>query len=482
MMKEKELLFKTNRQMAIIMWLSSFILSETLTTLYVGLAISIIIEIVSRSKNNQEISMYAILILTNIFVFFQLYQYPEMTQWLYVFTFFCMGILYRNKKAISINLFFSFTITVYFWFRPEGLGMGDAGTIEGFIDFMFAFGVAGYLFVKQVNLNQLLKKSSDYERKRAKKGRKDAKESLDKIQQSASYIGEFSEKLTKDVKLTEASAQEANVKVSSINDGFVKGFDNINEIQQSITDTSDNINAAVKNSKEMVTVSEKTSKTSNTGRENLLNVEKEMGEMDTTMSTLANTLEELQKKGDDILSITDFIIEVSNKTNLLSLNARIEASRAGEEGRGFAVVAEEVKKLAEESKLSAQKITEILNYFKALSDNAALSSRKGLRIIKSQNKTLKETKDAFDSVITNSDEVVSHSRSIHNNLMGISGASEEIVERINEIAIGNEKNGTELKDIALIMVSQQEQIEKISNEFSTLEDKIRVINKKEEAK
>ena len=74
----------------------------------------------------------------------------------------------------------------------------------------------------------------------------------------------------------------------------------------------------------------------------------------------ADSLAHINKMTADIKDITKFIVNISEQTNLLALNASIEAGRAGEHGRGFAVVAEKVQKLAEESKLSVDKTTSLI--------------------------------------------------------------------------------------------------------------------------
>ncbi|WP_318618108.1 methyl-accepting chemotaxis protein [Sporosarcina sp. YIM B06819] len=109
-----------------------------------------------------------------------------------------------------------------------------------------------------------------------------------------------------------------------------------------------------------------------------------VGKMSTQMTTIHKTIqesseimEEMARHSNEIQQITSLITDISDQTNLLALNAAIEAARAGEYGKGFAVVAEEVRRLAEQSKVSASEIASMVAMIQNASKRAVTSISAG---------------------------------------------------------------------------------------------------------
>lgn len=128
------------------------------------------------------------------------------------------------------------------------------------------------------------------------------------------------------------------------------------------------------------------------------NLQEQSDLVDKNITKISQTVEQLVANVQQVSGITDSIFNISTQTNLLALNASIEAARAGDAGRGFAVVAEEIRKLAEETKVSTEKITAIINQLKAVTDETQSGITESVEAIEIQRQKVVEVTNSFSEV------------------------------------------------------------------------------------
>nr|WP_246264149.1 methyl-accepting chemotaxis protein [Aromatoleum toluvorans] len=176
------------------------------------------------------------------------------------------------------------------------------------------------------------------------------------------------------------------------------------------------------------------------GGEIVESVVADIGEIARAVSGSADTIAELDRSSERISAIVNVIKEIADQTNLLALNAAIEAARAGEQGRGFAVVADEVRKLAERTTQSTQEIAQMVGAIQRDARGAVDSMQGGVTQVNSGVARAQEAGAAMASIRDEAGRVVETVSEISDALREQSVASTEIARNVETIARMAEEN------------------------------------------
>ncbi|MGE7912120.1 methyl-accepting chemotaxis protein [Lysinibacillus xylanilyticus] len=159
-----------------------------------------------------------------------------------------------------------------------------------------------------------------------------------------------------------------------------------------------------------------------------------------SVEQIGTTINGLHINTKKISDIVNLITAIADQTNLLALNAAIEAARAGEHGKGFAVVADEVRRLAEQSSQSATEIFNLISTIQADSNASITVMEKGKEDVKAGMEFTNEVGEIFKEILTSSEEVASQIREISAASQQISASSEEVAASVNNIKQSTEQS------------------------------------------
>lgn len=164
----------------------------------------------------------------------------------------------------------------------------------------------------------------------------------------------------------------------------------------------------------------------------------------------AEKISELKGQSESIFSVVTVIKEVADQTNLLALNAAIEAARAGEQGRGFAVVADEVRKLAEKTTNSTQAISDLLSGMQTSATNAHDSMNSMVALVEKGMEGAKSAGTAIEHIRSGTQDVVVMVSEISDAVLEQGQASDHIAQQVERIAQMTEGNSSSASNAATV--------------------------------
>ena len=204
------------------------------------------------------------------------------------------------------------------------------------------------------------------------------------------------------------------------------------------------------------------------------------GKSDTTVAltrVLVEDIGNVRKSAEEIKSFVEVINSIAGQTNLLSLNASIEAARAGEAGRGFAVVAEEIRKLADQSKESGNKIQDIVANIGNTTQKTAVSAKKAEDMVLEQAGALNQTVEVFGQIQVCVGELVEGMRMTMDRLEQLSQEKTQVQDSIQNISSVSEEVAASTQEVTATMGEQSNVIGELAVKAEELSREAEELNK-----
>lgn len=253
------------------------------------------------------------------------------------------------------------------------------------------------------------------------------------------------------------------------NEDTATSMDQLYSLDERVMNVVENANVMIENTMRVREVNSKTTVTIDELNQNLTSTNE-------TISDVAKQIGELKKKSSTIGDISGLIDQIAEQTNLLALNAAIEAARAGEAGKGFAVVADEVRKLAEETSVLTKKINVSMTEIQIDIDNTNNKMENVSKVIDKNTEVSEHVGNAFNDTIKSVDEVISQINLLNSNIEEVQEVKDVVIESLKNISNVTELNAASSEEVSASVEEQTATIITIEEMSKTLSSIVENVN------
>ena len=290
------------------------------------------------------------------------------------------------------------------------------------------------------------------------------------IQEFADDVAASAEQVAAGSQEVQAASHEVAQSVEDISGNTEQQHENLREVAGEMTDLSATIEEIASSADEVADQSGFAATRGEAGAEVAEDSVEQLDEIRSKTTQTVRQIESLDEEMSRIGDIIDLIDDIADQTNMLALNASIEAARAGDAGEGFGVVAGEIKSLAEETAAATNEIESLIDGVQGSTDEATTEIREMRDLVAEGAETIDESITALDDIVDAVEDANTGVQSINDATDEQAASSQEVVAMVDDVSDRSNEVADESQTVSAAAEEQAASISQISDSAQALTD------------
>jgi methyl-accepting chemotaxis protein len=294
------------------------------------------------------------------------------------------------------------------------------------------------------------------------------KQIIKNIVLASEQVAASSEQLMSGAEQSSQAADQVANSITQVATDTDRQLSDTSQAKVIVMEMSSNIQQIAEQANIVSNASDQTAHTAKDGSKAIDTAIEQMNNIEKAVVNSAQVVTVLGERSKEIGQIVDTIAGIADQTNLLALNAAIEAARAGEQGRGFAVVADEVRKLAEQSQNAAKQIATLITDIQNETTKAVEAMNNGTQEVRLGTEVVNNAGQAFHNITISVEQMSGQIRHISGSIQQIASGSQKIVTTVQEIDSISKDNASQAQTVSAATQEQSASMEEISDSSQKL--------------
>lgn len=256
---------------------------------------------------------------------------------------------------------------------------------------------------------------------------------LEKVDSAAGEITEASKRLSESAAISSSATEEITAIVEDVAEGAQSQMNSVKTTAEAARDISQSVESASGKTQSVALTATEAAEVAQKGSDNINIISEKINVIRDNVVNSATLVEKLGKKSEEVTGIVKVIRDIAGKTNMLALNASIEAARAGDAGKGFAVVANEIRNLAEQTRDASKNIETLLLEIQRETEATVTAMNQGLIEVEQGTSAISATYSTFDRIIKEIHLVADEVNQVSTSVLELKGESNSVLQAVNQV-------------------------------------------------